>query len=526
MLINTLMKLSFIKSTLLALSISLMFSACSSCGGSKDPNNTKLLDIVLSQGTLSPTFSPEIESYTASIPITTNEITVTITPQDKYATLKINGDGVEPEQESLPIKMYMGSNTLTIDVTSANKGHQQTYTVTITRQMPLFTDVLIAPDSTGSSEKLGSSISVYEDTLVSGAPYQDNGATLRAGAVYIYSKASGSWVLEQKLSSPSPSEDEWFGHSVSIVANTIAVGAPNEDTDEVDSGAVYIFKKSGSTWSFDQTIKSETPTGGGTFGFKTIIAGYNMMVSEPGASVGTDNRAGVIHLYDNKTGTAVWKQTIDTGTYSPKANNYLGKGLAFNGLILVAGAPGCADLGTPPCPLANKLGYLYFFSSDGTTWSATARIPDPTFDLVNASFGKHISLYSSAVAIGVPFQDTTATNSGAIYVCSPSGCTPTPIKSPDPEANENFGTGVWIYNDLIVAGAPGKNGGQGAIYAIAQDANSAWSIYSDALAPDDVQAGEGFGELILGTSTGSIFIGSPLWNSDLHSDVGACYVME
>ncbi len=516
MLINVLMKFSFIKSTLLALSISLMLSACSSCGGSKDPNNTKLLGIVLSQGTLSPTFSPEIESYTASIPITTNEITAIITPEDKYATLKINGNGVEPEQESLPIKMYMGTNTLTIDVTSANKGHQQTYTVTVVRQMPPFADTLIAPDTVGSGEKLGSSMSVYEDTLVSGAPYQDNGATLRAGAVYIYSKASGSWVLEQKLSSPSPSQDEWFGYSVSIVANTIAVGAPNEDTDQIDSGAVYIFKKSGSTWSFDQTIKAETPTSGGTFGFKTIIAGYNMMISEPGASVGTDNRAGVIHLYDNQTGTAVWKQTIDIGDYTPKANNYMGKGLAFNGLIMVAGAPGNGG----------SLGWIYFFSSNGTTWYVTARIPDPTFDYTNASFGKYISLHSSAIAVGVPFQDTIATNSGAIYVCSPSGCTPTPIKSPDPEANENFGTGVWIYNDLIIAGAPGKNGGQGAIYAISQDANSAWSIYSDALAPDDVQAGEGFGELILGTSTGSIFVGSPLWNSDLHSDVGACYVME
>jgi hypothetical protein len=502
------MHIKTITKCVLLLVVMLSFSSCSSCGGSKDPNNTKLVELSLSVGALVPAFSPDVTEYTTEVPIITKELTVTATPEDEYATVYF---GVNP------VSIYLGKNTITIDVTSANKGHKETYTITVTRKMPDFPTFINPDDTVVSSENFGSSISNYEDTLVVGAPYQDNGAILKAGAVYVYKKTNGTWALEQKLISPVPAYEEFFGFSVSIVTNTIAIGAYKEDTTQTNSGAVYIFKRTGNTWNFSQTLKAPTPNVNGYFGYKTVIAGSELAISEPFAPNidGTQNVAGRIHIYEEASGTWTFSTTIDGSTYA-KANDEMGSSMAFNGLIIAAGAPNT---------LTWPYGKVYFFIKSSNTWSFAGLVPDPNMNPLY-EFGKYISLSGSSVAVGVPNQSTGAVNSGAIYVCSLSGCATQPIKMGTPVANEKLGTGLFIYNDVIIAGAPGHNSNQGAIYAFAQDKDGLWSLTEGPITPDTVQSDENFGSVIIGNSTGRLIIGSPYWDSGIHSDAGACYISD
>ncbi len=87
------------------------------------------------------------------------------------------------------------------------------------------------------NEGLGASVDidfVGEDYFaVAGAPNSDNGI----GRVWMLSNRANSSVRNN----PTPNAGDRFGESVSINGNSIAVGAPGEDTTATDAGMAYIY---------------------------------------------------------------------------------------------------------------------------------------------------------------------------------------------------------------------------------------------------------------------------------------------
>ena len=75
-----------------------------------------------------------------------------------------------------------------------------------------------------------------------GAPGDDTYGT-NSGAVYLYRKENGIWILKSKLTARIPAPSDYFGHQVAIAGNMqmVLAAATGSNSDEVDSGAVYIF---------------------------------------------------------------------------------------------------------------------------------------------------------------------------------------------------------------------------------------------------------------------------------------------
>lgn len=78
--------------------------------------------------TLTPTFDPDVTAYTVSTTNGSNKVTAT--PTDEEATVVIELDGTEINNESSPT-WEAGENTLTITVT--NGEDETVYTVTVTK---------------------------------------------------------------------------------------------------------------------------------------------------------------------------------------------------------------------------------------------------------------------------------------------------------------------------------------------------------------------------------------------------------
>jgi hypothetical protein len=93
--------------------------------------------------------------------------------------------------------------------------------------------------------------------MLVGATGKSNG-TVTAGAVYHYIYSNGSWSEQQKIISSDGEATDNFGVAISINYDwtKLIVGAKSEDTPSIgtDTGAAYTFTYNGSTWSQDAKL--------------------------------------------------------------------------------------------------------------------------------------------------------------------------------------------------------------------------------------------------------------------------------
>jgi hypothetical protein len=137
-----------------------------------------------------------------------------------------------------------------------------------------------------AGDSLGYAIAISQDgnTVVGGAgdedcytpginpPGCDNDAKLDSstGAVYVFVRNGNTWTEQAFIKSSHPGKEDWFGSRliVSGDGNTIAVGAQLEnggskgingkqdDLSAEDSGAIYLFTRTGTTWVQKAYVKS------------------------------------------------------------------------------------------------------------------------------------------------------------------------------------------------------------------------------------------------------------------------------
>lgn len=97
-------------------------------------SNANLASLVLSEGTLDPSFASATESYTASTGSAVSSLTVTPTRENAGATITVNGNPVISGEASAAIPLDFGSgNIITVVVTAQDLVTTKTYTVDVTR---------------------------------------------------------------------------------------------------------------------------------------------------------------------------------------------------------------------------------------------------------------------------------------------------------------------------------------------------------------------------------------------------------
>ncbi|HEY4194497.1 MAG TPA: cadherin-like beta sandwich domain-containing protein, partial [Mucilaginibacter sp.] len=114
-----------------------------------------LTNLVLSDGTLTPTFGSGVNNYTSSVDNGTSEITVTPTAEDVNATIKVNGILVNSGSPSGLINLPLDDNTITVVVTAEDGTTTQTYTVIVHRsanQTAVIANNILTPNGDGKND--------------------------------------------------------------------------------------------------------------------------------------------------------------------------------------------------------------------------------------------------------------------------------------------------------------------------------------------------------------------------------------
>ena len=109
---------------------------------------------------------------------------------------------------------------------------------------PIELGKLTAPDG-AAGDWFGNQVSVSGNTLIVGAP-GDNDNGENSGAVYVFARSGQDWLYSAKLTAPDGAAGDWFGISVSVSDGTIVVGASLDADDRGEnSGVAYVFARVG-----------------------------------------------------------------------------------------------------------------------------------------------------------------------------------------------------------------------------------------------------------------------------------------
>ncbi|MFK7883944.1 MAG: GC-type dockerin domain-anchored protein [Phycisphaerales bacterium] len=275
----------------------------------------------------------------------------------------------------------------------------------------------LEPDDVMVSDFFGFAVGVSGDTLVSGAWGSDSLANL-SGAAYVFERDLGgadAWGQQAKLLAPDAGVGDVFGYSVAIDADTIAVGAPLDDSSGFfEAGGVYIYTRDVATgdWSFLKKLIANDPNTDAQFGFSLALDGDRLVVGSVGSSV-QGNGSGAVYVFERAFGGADnWGQVTKLTGSDVDANDQFGQSVAVDGDRIVVGA---SKRNRESVFSGAVFVFDRDFGGDGA-WgeSATFRADEP----VNLqAFGGSVSIADGVILVGAEATPVDGMlDSGTVFV--------------------------------------------------------------------------------------------------------------
>jgi Cadherin-like beta sandwich domain/FG-GAP repeat len=485
------------------LMLAALLAACGGGGGGGGNNNAPagpaaLADLELSAGALDQAFQSSQFDYTSTVGYLATATTVTPTTADSAATVTVNGVAVPSGSASDPIPLAVGANNkIILVVTAADGVTTDTYTVTVTRESAnqFAQRAYIKASNTGAGDQFGYSVALSGNTLAVGAPGEASNATgvngdqkntslPNAGAVYVFTRSGATWRQQAYIKASNTDSGDNFGYSIALSGDTLAVGAPGEDSDArgingdqknnglSNAGAAYVLVRSGATWTQQAYIKASNTDSGDNFGYSVALSGNTLAVGATGEASdgnGENNNdapgAGAAYVFTRSNGPPVsWAQQAYVKASNPDSGDKFGYSVVLSGDTLVVGAPGEAGNGSSPLDnSASNAGAAYVFTrSNGppVSWAQQAYVkassPAPNS---GDNFGWSVALLDDTLVVGVPGQNS---NTGAGYMFTRSNGPQVTwsqlayFQASNPAVNASFGWSLALSDDMLAVGAPGE----------------------------------------------------------------------
>jgi hypothetical protein len=395
---------------------------------------------------------------------------------------------------------------------------------------------LLASDAE-SNELFGDSVALSADgnTVVVGALGEDQTPSINAdrGAVYIFTRSGASWTQQAKLFASDVSGGDYFGSSVALSSdgNTALIGALGETTSpNTLNGAAYVFTRSGSTWTEQQKLLASDPATGDNFGESVALSsdGNTALIGAANESTSPNTDQGAAYVFTRSTG--VWTEQQKLLASDRATNDFFGNSvsLSSDGNTALIGA-----YIEDTSPNTNN-GAAYIFTRSAGVWTEQQKIlasDAASFD----NFGYAVSLSSdgNTALIGSSVEDTSPnTDNGAAYVFTRSAGVWTEqqkLLASDPATLDRFGRSVSLSADgstaLIGAFAESTSPNSGNGAAyVFTHSAGVWTQKQKLLASDRANS-DNFGFSVALSGDGLVaIVGAYLEDTSPNSNQGAAYI--
>ncbi|WP_193213421.1 choice-of-anchor D domain-containing protein [Luteolibacter marinus] len=404
-------------------------------------------------------------------------------PGEAAATAGVNGDETNNNAS--------GSGAAYVFMRNGSTWSQQAY---------------LKASNTGAGDGFGVSTAISGDTIVVGASWEGSDTTgvngpgsnnnaLASGAAYVFVRSGSLWSQQAYLKASNTETSDQFGYSVSVSGDTIAIGAPYEDSDATGangdeanngtsfSGAAYMFARIGGIWSQQAYLKASNTGENHQFGQSVAIWGDTAII---GALQENSGATGVNSTPDEKSaGSGSSYAFVRSGStwsqeaYFKASNTPMGSGegdefgisVAASGDTVVVGAFGedsnTTGVNSTPNEGASSSGAAYVFVRSGAAWIQQAYLKASNSEATDC-FGYSVAISGDTVVIGAPYEDSNATgvnsdeydnstpSSGASYVFVRNGTSwnqQAYLKASNTGAYDDFGYSVAISGNTVVVGA-------------------------------------------------------------------------
>ena len=358
--------------------------------------------------------------------------------------------------------------------------------------------------NTGADDAFGSSVALYNNTLVVGAAGESSAATgvngtqkdntaPDAGAVYVFERYGTTWQQHAYLKASNTDAGDNFGGNVAIFGNTIVVGAIGEDSAATgvngnqvdnsapDSGAVYVFVRRGTTWQQYAYLKASNTDAGDNFGNSVAIHGTTLVVGAPFEdSAATkingdqaDNAAedsGAAYVFVPQARS--WGQQAYLKASNSEALDAFGWSVDIFAHTIVVGAPfedssATTINGDQDDNAASFAGAAYVFKRQATNWQQQTYLKASNTD-ADDFFGWSVDIFATTIAVTALYESSAATGvngdqadnsaplAGAAYIFVAQDTTwvqQAYLKASNTDAADFFGIDVALYGNVLVVGA-------------------------------------------------------------------------
>jgi hypothetical protein len=304
-------------------------------------------------------------------------------------------------------------------------------------------------------DNFGRAIALQADTLIVGAPLQDVDAQ-DDGAVYVLRWTSAGWSLVQKLDASDGVAFDSFGISLALDGDTLVVGASNGDGAVANSGAAYIFTRTGGVWTEQQKLVASDGAASDTFGGAVSISGDSVVI---GAG-GDDDQAsssGSAYVFTNDGGS--WSQQQKLDAQNGYFNRSLGASVAIDGDSVIVGGPG-----------QPASGEAWVFVRAGGVWSVEQQLVGSEIG-GNDRFGQAVFIRGDTAIVTASLDDgqtDTIANAGAAYVFKRTAgvwAEQVILRPFDATTTGQFGQSVHFDGETLAIGAQESfTGDAGAVY--------------------------------------------------------------
>lgn len=265
-----------------------------------------------------------------------------------------------------------------------------------------------------SGDSFGYTVAISGDgATVSVSSVNDGDSGSNRGSVYVFVKSGSDWVQQTKLLPPAAEATTSYGISASLSSdgNTLAVGHQLEDSPTTDAGSVYIYVRTGAVWA----EQAELTVSDGIKNFGRSVSLSNSGNDIAIGAYGTAENHGCVYVF-TRSGTT-WSQQARVTASDGASGDSLGSSVSISGdgNTVLAGAHGDDTKGI-------SAGAAYVYTRSGVIWSQHSKLM-LSDGSAGDYFGVSVSINDdgSFCAVGAHRDDDKDEDSGSVTIFKKNG---------------------------------------------------------------------------------------------------------